>query len=163
MLTQNQIASLYQQTSAQGVSRVGLVVKLYDRILGDLQEALSAVAANDIERRVSSINHALLIVGELQGVLDFDGGGQVAKRLEGFYNVTRAMMVEANARASSEMITKLVDLYVPMRQAWQQVELDVASGQIQLPALAPPVTQRASPESSAGAHESEPSTSRWNA
>jgi flagellar secretion chaperone FliS len=133
-MNQDQIASAYRQISTRGTSPVGLVVKLYDAIVEDFRRSLAAVESGDVERRVNSLNHALVIIAELESVLDFDRGGNVAAQLRGFYEVTRTMIVEANVRASREKLQKLRDLYVPLRQAWQQVELDVASGKIALPA-----------------------------
>lgn len=132
-MNQDQIASYYRQASAFGANRVGLVVKLYDAILEDLRRALEAIADGHIERRTEALNHALLIMAELEGVLDGDRAEEIAKQLRGFYSVTRAMVLEANARGSRERIEKLVTLYRPLRQAWQQVESDVATGKVVLP------------------------------
>lgn len=122
---------------------MGLVVKLYDAVLEDLRRASDALVSGDVERRISSLNHALLIIAELESVLDHERGGDVARQLRGFYSVTRAMIVEANIRASRERIEKLTELFKPLRQAWQHVEEDVSGGRstlgasAQFPALKP--------------------------
>ncbi|HWF40007.1 MAG TPA: flagellar export chaperone FliS [Candidatus Acidoferrales bacterium] len=123
----NQIAAQYRQTSTQGRHPVGMVVKLYDAILEDFRRALSAVRSGNVEQRVSALNHSLLIIAELEGVLDHERGGEVAKHLKGFYRVTRAMILEENVRARSEGLEKLISLYMPVRQAWQQAEQELAS------------------------------------
>ena len=125
-MNQQQIAGQYRQHSAQGVNRLGLVVRLYDAIIEDLRRALEALRAGDVERRTAAVNHALLILAELESVLDHRQGGQVARHLEGFYRVTRAMIVEANGRASVAQIERLMGLFLPVRQAWQQAEQDFA-------------------------------------
>jgi flagellar protein FliS len=132
-MNQSQIASEYRQVSARGSNPVGLVVKLYDAIVEDFRRAMDAIAEGNVERRTASLNHALLIIAELEGVLDYDRGGEVAKHLQGFYGVTRAMIVEANVTSSPEKLQKLVGLYMPVRQAWEQVEQDVAVGKVVLP------------------------------
>jgi flagellar secretion chaperone FliS len=132
-MNQNQIASEYRQMSARGSNPVGFVVKLYDAILEDFRRALDAIAEGNVERRTNSLNHALLVIAELEGVLDHDRGGKIAKQLQGFYGVTRAMIVEANIAASREKLQKLVGLYIPLRQAWHLVEQDVATGKVVLP------------------------------
>jgi flagellar biosynthetic protein FliS len=132
-MNQDQIASHYRQTSARGTSPVGLVVKLYDAILEDFRRASDALAEGNVERRTAAVNHALLIIAELEGVLDDNPSPVIARQLRGFYSVTRSMIVEANVRASRERFEKLAGLYVPLRQAWQQVEQDVASGKVVLP------------------------------
>ncbi len=170
MMKQGEIASYYRQVSATGANPAGLIVKLYDAILEDFRRALEAIAANDVEERVARLNHALLIIAELDGVLDFERGGTVAQHLRGFYRVTRALIVEANVRTSDQQIKKLTDLYMPLRQAWQQVEQEVAQQKIKLPAGSrypePPARPAAeSPARRAVMASSGPDgkSSRWNA
>lgn len=169
-MKQNEIASYYRQVSATGVNPAGMIVKLYDRILEDFRRADEAISASDVKGRVESLNHALLIIAELDSVLDFERGGIVAQHLHGFYSVTRGLIVEANARTSAQQIKRLVDLYMPLRQAWQQVEQDVVQQKIQLPAGSrfPEALPRPAPESARRRSplvSVEPETvgSRWSA
>ncbi len=131
-MNQTEVASHYRQISARGANPVTLVTKLYDAILEDFRRALEAVAQGDVERRTTALNHALLIIAELEGVLDHERSASIARQLRGFYNMTRAMIVEANVQASRERIDRLAGLFMPLRQAWQQVENDVASGKVVL-------------------------------
>ena len=108
---------------------MGLVVRLYDAIVEDFRRALEALRAGDIERRTTAVNHALLIIAELESVLDHERGGQVARHLKGFYKVSRAMIVEANIRASAEHMERLIGLFLPVRQAWQQAERELVPGE----------------------------------
>jgi flagellar protein FliS len=137
-MNQQQVAGQYRQSSTHGVHPVGLVVRLYDAIVEDLRLSLEAIRAGHIEPRTAAMNHALLIIAELESVLDHERGGQVARHLEGFYRVTRAMIFEANVRADAAQIEKLIGLFLPVRQAWQQVERDLVPGTIQ---TAPPQYQ----------------------
>jgi flagellar protein FliS len=127
-MSYNEIATLYRETSARGSHPTTLVVKLYDAILEDLRRALNAAAVGDIQGRAASLNHSLLVIAELQSVLDRERGGEVAQRLDGFYNVTRALIVEANLHSKAEQMQRLIELFVPLRQAWKQVEEDMAHG-----------------------------------
>jgi flagellar secretion chaperone FliS len=169
-MKQDEIASYYRQVSATGVNPAGMIVKLYDRILEDFRRADEAISVNDIKGRVTSLNHALLIIAELDSVLDFERGGIVAQHLHGFYSVTRGLIVEANARTSAEQIARLVNLYTPLRHAWQQVEQDVAQHKVQLPAgnrfpeaRQRPMVESASRRSAVAPAEPEAVGSRWSA
>jgi flagellar secretion chaperone FliS len=122
MMDQYSAASAYQKSAAHGASAVGQVVSLYDTILRDFRRALTAIEAGNIEARVFELNHALTVIGELQGVLDFQRGGEAAVVLERFYNVTRPMIVDANVCVSGKVIVELIEMYQTMRQAWDQVE-----------------------------------------
>jgi flagellar secretion chaperone FliS len=122
IMDQHSAASAYQKSAARGASAVGQVVSLYDTILRDFRRALVAIEAGNVEARVFELNHSLTVIGELQGVLDFQRGGESAAALESFYNATRPMIIDANARVSRKVILDLIDMYQGMRQAWQQVE-----------------------------------------
>jgi flagellar protein FliS len=119
-------AFAYQQSTASAASSVGQVVALYDRILRDFRTAIAAVGAGQIENRVNSLNHALTIIGELQGVLDFQRGGEAARNLNNFYTVTRAMVTEAGVTCSVERLQELVSMFARLRAAWAHVETSVA-------------------------------------
>jgi flagellar secretion chaperone FliS len=165
----HEIASLYREVSARGNHPVGLVGKLYDAILEDFRRAMNAVAAGDIQRRTGSLNHALKIIAELQSVLDFERGGEVARRLKGLYEVTRPLIVEANLRSDSRHIQRLVDLYVPMRQAWRQVEQAAAEGKLggnsenTRPQANNPAVPVTAAERASGAADPDAPSARWSA
>ena len=118
-------AFAYQQSTASAASSVGQVVALYDRILRDLRSAIAAIGAGQIENRVNSLNHALTIIGELQGVLDFQRGGEAAVNLDNFYKVTRAMVTMAGVNCSVDLLQELVSMFARLRAAWAHVERTV--------------------------------------
>lgn len=126
----NQIADIYRQESTHGNHPVELVGKLYEAVIEDFRRALNAAVAGNIPARTESLNHALQIIAELQSVLDHDRGGEVARRLHGLYSVTRALITEANIKARPEQLQKLIDLFLPMRQAWKQVEREASMGKL---------------------------------
>ena len=118
-------AFAYNQSAAFGASAVGQVVALYDTILRDLHRANAAIEAEHIENRVNATNHALIVIGELQGVLDFERGAEVARILDAFYNVTRAMITEASIMNSREKLQEVIYMYTRLRAAWSHVERTV--------------------------------------
>jgi len=120
-------AFAYHQTSACGASPVGQVVALYDTILRDLHRAIAASDAGQIEKRVNAANHALVVIGELQGVLDFERGGEPARNLSNFYNIARAMIVNASVASSREKLQELIAMFTRLRAAWSQVERTLGS------------------------------------
>ena len=122
-------AFAYHQSSAVGASPVGQVVALYDTILRDFHRAIAAIEAGQIEKRVNAANHALMVIGELQGVLDFERGEEVARRLNSFYDVTRPMITAACNNNSREKFQELIGMYTRIRAAWSQVERSVPASE----------------------------------
>jgi flagellar protein FliS len=116
----------YRKRAVEGASPVGLVVLLYGGVITALMRAISAIDANNIEKRVNELNKVLAILAELQGTLDFEKGGAVAAHLEKYYIVLRAQVLEASIKNSKTILEDLVKNVSGVKEAWQQVERDVA-------------------------------------
>jgi len=162
-MNRNDSALAYQQANALSASAVGQVVALYDRILRDLRQGLAAAEGGEVEKRVSALNHALTIIGELQGVLNFERGGEPARKLNSFYNVSRAMLLQGCTGASTGSLRELVSMFTRLRAAWAKIERDViaqeptpaarpdGAGAARPPAARPnPAPPEATPPSSGG-------------
>jgi flagellar protein FliS len=114
--------NVYREAAAQGQSPVRLVVLLYEQIIADLRTARAALAAGDIERRTTEISHALHVLGQLQASLDMDRGGDVAQALDRFYVIVRGRLLEAQVRASAQILDEQMQLLLSLREAWVEVE-----------------------------------------
>ena len=79
----------YRESAVRGATPIELVVILFDAALDDMRRAVAATQAGDIEERSTAIRHAMLVLQQLQGTLDFEKGGQVARQFEQFYNLVR--------------------------------------------------------------------------
>ena len=148
-------AFAYRQSTAFGAIPVGQVVALYDTILRDIHRATHALAAGQIEQRVAAVNHALLVLGELQGVLDFERGGEPARHLDSFYKVVRDLLVQASMNESHEKFQEVVAMVTRIRSAWAQIERSVPSpGAPERLRISSPVPQASVPEKHPAAPES---------
>jgi flagellar protein FliS len=115
-------ASNYRQQAVQGATPLGMVVMLYDGAIAGLQRAITAIEAYDIEKKCAHLNRALSIIAQLEGTLDFERGGEVAQTLKQFYVHARACVLQANIQNSKEILAALVQQFVMVREAWDQVD-----------------------------------------
>lgn len=130
------ISLSYKESSARGATPIGQIVLLYDTILADFRRALMALETGNIEQRVFEMNHSLVVVAHMQNVLDFERGGEAAKRFNSFFNVARGMIMEASVNPSQDSILKLVEIFSSVRHAWAQAERQMR-GEAAAPASAP--------------------------
>jgi flagellar protein FliS len=112
----------YAAVSAAGTSPVGLVVRLYETVIGDLSRAVTAIRDNDIERRTSELQHALAIIGQLQGSLELEHGGEPAKVLDRFYDLARVRLLQAQVRHSGKQLEEVMRDFLLLRDAWAEIE-----------------------------------------
>jgi len=114
--------SAYRENAVRGASGVRLVIFLYEQAIQDLRWAAQAMAEGNVELRTQHLNHAISVIGHLQGTLDRERGGKVSRNLEAFYNCVRSRLIEAQARVSEEIVNEQVSYLLSLREAWIEVE-----------------------------------------
>ncbi|HZQ23156.1 MAG TPA: flagellar export chaperone FliS [Terriglobales bacterium] len=115
-------SSAYREASAQSGNPVHLVVLAYEQLVRDLRRALTAWQDHDIEKRTHEIDHALVVLAQLQGTLDMELGGEVARNLERFYNGLRASLLQAQIDGATDILQKQIANILSLREAWLEVE-----------------------------------------
>jgi flagellar protein FliS len=114
--------SSYREAFAQGARPLQLVILLYEQGIEDLHRALAALQRGDIETRTRQINHALVVIGHLQGSLDMEQGAQVARNLQKFYQLLRDSLVQAQRKQSVTILQEQISHLMLLREAWIEVE-----------------------------------------
>lgn len=112
----------YRKSAVGGASTIGLMIVLFDTLVGDFRRAAAALRQNDIETRCRELNHAALVLGQLEDWLDLENGGESAKTLFRFYALLRAKILEAAATRSPKVLEAQIDTILHVRTAWQSFE-----------------------------------------
>ncbi len=124
----------YREANVRGATAVRLVVLLYEQTIQDLTQATHAMDENNIELRTSRINHALEVIGRLQGTLDMERGGQVARNLLAFYEALRANLWKAQLFVSKETLLQQIADLLTLREAWAEVDRAQSAASVAKPA-----------------------------
>ncbi len=119
-------ATAYRSGAFQGATALGMVVLLYERAILDMRSALTGFQSNQIEARTRHINHAFLVLQQLQGALDFTHGGETAKQFDRFYNHVRAKLLEAQVKNSQAVLSEQIRTMSEVRDCWSQAERQMA-------------------------------------
>ena len=120
-MNRHNIASAYREAAVRGAGQVELVIMLYDILFDDMRRAIAAIQARDVEARTAEIRHALGVLEQLQGTLNFDQGGDAARNMDRLYSIVRSKLLEAQLNTSAEILQQQIDLLAPVREAWKQV------------------------------------------
>ncbi len=144
----------YRENAVRGATPIGLVVILFDAAIDDMRRV---VRASGIEERATAIRHAMLVLQQLQGTLDFEKGGQIARQFEQFYNLIRAKLLESQLRNSPEMVQQQIQFMTEVRECWVQAE-----NQLQPKPNPGAVVPTAIPSARSDAEDAV-STGEWNA
>lgn len=146
----------YRENAVRSATPIELVVILFDAAIEDMRRAVCAIQASDVEERANAVRHAMLILQQLQGTLDFERGGQVAKQFEQFYNLIRAKLLESQLRNSHELMGQQIQFMSEVRDCWVE-----AKKRIEPTPPAPPVVLSRGPAQ--GGPEDGGPTAEWNA
>ena len=110
----------YRRTALAGATPAGMTIALYDTLSGNLRRASNAIQQGLIEKRCAEMNHALLVIGQLESMSGTMGGDELAGSLSLFYTHLRSKMMEASVKQSAPLLEAQLDLVLQVRAAWQQ-------------------------------------------
>ncbi len=119
MATFEAARSKYRSDAVHTMSPGQLIVALYDRILLDLERALTAISDHDVYRAHTALVHAQEIVHELHTSLDlkqWPGGASLAA----VYRHVQDALVEANVNKDPAPVRASREMLVPLRDAWRE-------------------------------------------
>jgi len=115
-------AQAYRQNSVQTASPGNLILMLFDGALRFLNRALDGFEEPAVIPRTEIVHVNLMktqaIINELQGSLNLDAGGDVARNLSGLYDYMRTQLRQANVRKESDPVRIVRELISELRDAW---------------------------------------------
>lgn len=122
MVTRMNREKTYRDCTVAGASPLGLLVALFDRLAGDLRRAAEAIRQKEIEGRCRELNHALVILAQLDSWVDFENGDTSARELAAFYAYLRSAILQASSQQSAAVLEKAIDSIVNVRIKWQELD-----------------------------------------
>jgi flagellar protein FliS len=123
------------QNSAYGTSSVGgyleqkalsagpleLVAMLYAKAISELREARRQLAARNISLRSKAISKACDVIGELDGSLNMEAGGELSLRLRSLYRYCLVRLLDANLQQADEPLVEVLGLLATLSDGWQSI------------------------------------------
>jgi flagellar protein FliS len=111
----------YQEVQVNSRSPLALVVMLYDGAIVALEQARAAIGAGDLLAKRDAMSRAFAILGQLQGSLNLEAGGEVAERLDGLYTYLTDRLTAANVTCDPEPVVEAIRLLSVVRDGWTAI------------------------------------------
>jgi len=109
------------ETGVATADRAQLVQMLLDGLLESLNAAEGHIRANAILEKSHHLNRAGRIVLGLQGSLDFEKGGDLARNLAELYGYVTRQLLQINMKNDLAALNEVKGLMVQIRDAWKTV------------------------------------------
>ncbi len=120
-MTSNRMLSTYRRTEVQSRTPLELVVMLYDGGLASVHQARAAMERGDVPTRAVAISKAMAIVSQLQGSLNMEGGGDIARQLDELYTWINGRLLAATVENSVTPLDEVARVLAKLRESWTSI------------------------------------------
>jgi len=111
----------YQKTQVSTVNKSKLVVMMYEGAIRFIKEAQTEIQKKNIPGRGVSISKAQRVIDELQGSLNHEKGGEVAKNLSSVYVEVNRKLTAANINGDASLLDEALEMLNPIHEAWRKI------------------------------------------
>lgn len=108
-----------------------LVQIMFEQILAHLATARGAMGRitgnrplNDVLAKAAAMSKAVGLLGQLNGTLDMERGGQVAVNLRSLYEYMMNRLTLANANNDAGIVAEVAGLVAKIKSGWDQIVTD---------------------------------------
>ncbi|MCL5062006.1 MAG: flagellar export chaperone FliS [Nitrospirae bacterium] len=123
------VAQQYKDNQIASSTPLETVLMLYDGAVKFLREAIGALEKGDIPEKARLIIKAMNIIEYLQTCLDKEKGGEIAINLDRIYDYMMLQLTHANLKNDTKKIEEVLNLLLPLRDAWSQIIANEKNGQ----------------------------------
>ena len=125
MSAAHRAASFYKQvdleSSVATADKHQLIALLFDGLISSLVAAEHQLDHNNIRAKCDSISRACRILVGLQGSLDHEKGGEIARNLADLYAYAMRRLFKANIDNDKNIIIEVRTLLSEIQEAWATV------------------------------------------
>ncbi len=116
-------------TGVAGADNVQLIQMLFDGLIESLATARGHIEHGMINEKSKAIARAGRIVVGLQGAMDFEKGGEIARNLNELYSYVTRRLFHVNAHNDLAALAEVTSLMNEIRSAWAMVPQLVPAAQ----------------------------------
>ncbi len=110
-----------QSHDASNGDFLNLIVRCYDTLMEDLQDAKHAHSEGRHDFLMDRLRHAQDILTELLIGLDYERGGEIAVNLGRIYNYMLRELIALHDTQAQETLGRMISITGDLREAWVQI------------------------------------------
>jgi flagellar secretion chaperone FliS len=111
----------YRRSEIETLTPRDLLVKLFEGMERFIEQGAMAMQNRHCEMAAKNCQRVRDILFELQSTLNFEAGGEIAKRLDAIYGFMVIEVTEAGLRQDAERLRQLQRVIRPLIDAWKGV------------------------------------------
>jgi flagellar secretion chaperone FliS len=119
-------ARAYLQTQVNTTNPGDVVVLLYEGAIKFLQQAKVQMAEKDMEKKGLLISRALDIIGELDGSLNVQKGGELSENLHKLYFYCNTRLLQANLKLDPKLVDEVITILSRLKSGFEEIKANQA-------------------------------------
>jgi flagellar secretion chaperone FliS len=131
-------AKTYFQTQVTTTTQGDLVIMLFDAALKFLHQAKIKIVEKNYAQKGILISKTIDILGELQGSLNAQKGGDLADSLQKLYLFCSSRLLTANLKMDTAIVDEVVQILSGVRDAFSQANAQVVTKPVPVSAAQAP-------------------------
>ena len=112
----------YLESRVLTADPVELIHLLYEHVRLQVGFARASLAVGDIAARSQAVSKALAGLGELEGSLNYNAGGAIARNLGRLYQYMRKRLLDGNFRQEDAPLAEVERLIQTMDEGWTAMQ-----------------------------------------
>ncbi len=114
-------AAVQVATGVATADNVKLILMLFDGLLESMAVARGHITHGNNAEKSKAISRCSRIIMGLQGALDFEQGGDLARNLDDLYGYVTRRLVHVNAQNDLKVLEEVRSLMAEIRDAWSSL------------------------------------------
>ena len=120
-MTYGKMMSQYQKTNVETASNIDLVIMCYEKCIQYLNQAKLHYEQKQYEQKAKKLQKAMDIICILQGGLDQEKGGQIAKNLDALYTYLNKRLLQGDLKRDLTCFDETIRIMDELRGAWEGI------------------------------------------
>ena len=102
-----------------------VIQMMYEGLIERLSQAKGAIMRHDYEYKADRISKAVGIINGLQSALDNRSNPELGQRMFALYDYMKELSTKASVSLDTAPIDEVINLILPIKQAWDQIPQDI--------------------------------------
>ncbi|KUJ97369.1 MULTISPECIES: flagellar export chaperone FliS [Thermodesulfobacterium] len=117
----------YLENQVKNADPLDLVIMLYSKAISCLKISKNVIESGlnnpeDIKKKAENLGKATDIIAYLQGSLNLEKGGDIAKNLNEIYQTLLDELIVANTQNDAKKITDSIEVLEKLKKAWEEIK-----------------------------------------
>ncbi|MBN1626768.1 MAG: flagellar export chaperone FliS [Deltaproteobacteria bacterium] len=116
------LVNQYKRSNIETAGKLDLIIMCYERAIQLLTQIKGYIRGKEVEKKVYKFKKVLDIINELQGALDMEKGGEIARNLDSLYSYMTKRLLVGDIRKDESAYDEAIRILSELNEAWHSIQ-----------------------------------------